>query len=224
MKNIMSVVALAIAFSFSTFAAVPFTVEAGRTHTATGQFGCTVSGATVATPSVITCAAVHGLADGDAVQITGIVGTTTDNVKGYAKVTGQSTTTFALYSDVNLSTGVTGTGAYSSGGVVTMAYPVATLTGDFTLHFRLNSLTAAKHITYVIQESQDGFVSDIRALKVLDFLGGTAGNNSNPDTDFTFRAYQMPSNRFGTANTTIRLNVQNVDGSTTAVSSFYVEY
>lgn len=69
-------------------------VESARVHTATqvalngGTNGCAVSGATVATPSVITCTAAHNLQDGDPIQVTGIVGTTTDNVTAFAKVTG----------------------------------------------------------------------------------------------------------------------------------------
>ena len=80
-----------------------------------------ISGATKANPVVVTTAAVHGLSDNDKVSISGVVGMTEINANVYyAKVTGYSTTTFALYSDSSLSTSVNGTGytTYVSGGDV----------------------------------------------------------------------------------------------------------
>ena len=82
----------------------------------------TISGATAANPVVITSTA-HGLADSDLVSISGVVGMTQINAQTYyAKVTGYSTTTFALYSNSALSSTVDGSGytAYSSGGYVDM--------------------------------------------------------------------------------------------------------
>ena len=79
-----------------------------------------VSGATAADPVVIT-SATHGLVDSDLVVISDVVGMTELNGNSYyAKVTGYSTTTFALYSDSSLSTKVDGSGytAYTSGGVL----------------------------------------------------------------------------------------------------------
>ena len=79
-----------------------------------------VSGATAADPVVIT-SATHGLVDSDLVVISDVVGMTELNGNSYyAKVTGYSTTTFALYSDSSLSTTVDGSGytAYTSGGVL----------------------------------------------------------------------------------------------------------
>lgn len=86
------------------------------------DYKATISGATAANPVVIT-STVHGLADGDLVSISGVVGMTQLNVNTYyAKVTGYSTTTFALYSNSDLSTTVDGSAytAYSSGGYVDM--------------------------------------------------------------------------------------------------------
>jgi hypothetical protein len=77
----------------------------------------TVTGATNATPIVVTTG-THGLSDGDVVTISSVVGNTAANGTFYVKVTGFSTTTFALYSDNTLTTGVAGNGAYTSGGTV----------------------------------------------------------------------------------------------------------
>jgi len=81
-----------------------------------------ISGATAADPVVIT-SGVHGLSDSDLVSISGVVGMTEINAQTYyAKVTGYSTTTFALYSNSALSATVDGSGytAYSSGGKIDM--------------------------------------------------------------------------------------------------------
>lgn len=77
-----------------------------------------VSGATNATPIVLTTTTAHGLEDGMAVRPFNVGGNTAANVLGYAMVTGYSTTTFALYSDSDLTLPVAGNGAYTSGGHV----------------------------------------------------------------------------------------------------------
>lgn len=95
-----------------------------QSHNLTGgqlQFDCpTLYGTLVATaatnadPIVVTSSAAHGLSDGDRVDIrNGLVNT---NVNGdhYAKVTGYGTTTFALYSDEDLTTSIAGNGVYTA--------------------------------------------------------------------------------------------------------------
>lgn len=78
----------------------------------------TVTNATNATPIVVTSSAAHGLADGDRVDIIDVGGNTAANGQWYAKVTGYSTTTFALYSDSTLATAVAGSGGYTTGGLI----------------------------------------------------------------------------------------------------------
>lgn len=70
--------------------------------------------ATNATPIVVTSSAVHGLADGDRVDIRNGLVMTNINGDHYAKVTGYSTTTFALYSDEDLTTAIAGNGVYTA--------------------------------------------------------------------------------------------------------------
>lgn len=76
-----------------------------------------VTGATNATPVVLTTG-THDLADGDPVTVASVGGNTNANGNYFAKVTGYSSTTFALYSDITLATAVAGNGAYTSGGTV----------------------------------------------------------------------------------------------------------
>lgn len=92
-----------------------------------------VTDATNATPIVVTSNAVHGLEDGDAVIIVDVAGNTAANGEYFAKVTGYSTTTFALYEETGLTTAVAGSGAYTSGGSLICADSPAV-----RLHIRRN--------------------------------------------------------------------------------------
>ncbi len=87
-----------------------------------------ITNATNATPIVITTSTAHGLTDSQQVVIQNVLGNTNANGFYYAKVTGYSTTTFALYSDAALTTAVAGSGAYTSGGVLgTATRPIVAL-------------------------------------------------------------------------------------------------
>ncbi|HWF08394.1 MAG TPA: LamG-like jellyroll fold domain-containing protein, partial [Bryobacteraceae bacterium] len=87
----------------------------------------TVTGASAATPAVITTSAGGGLSNGQAVLIAGVLGNTAVNGTYYAKTTGFGATQFALYKDPNLTTPVTGAGVFSGGGTVKPAYRGQTL-------------------------------------------------------------------------------------------------
>jgi hypothetical protein len=81
-----------------------------------------VTGATNATPVVITTATSGSLSNGQAVLIAGVPGNTAANGNYYAKTTGYSANQFALYRDAALTMPVAGTGAYGGGGTVKPAY------------------------------------------------------------------------------------------------------
>lgn len=78
-----------------------------------------VSGATNASPIVITTSTAHSQYDGAPVTVASVGGNTAANGSYFAKVTGYSSTTFALYSDYGLTTPVVGNAVYTSGGTVT---------------------------------------------------------------------------------------------------------
>ena len=80
-----------------------------------------VTGGTQATPTVITGVA-HGLADGDPITITGVGGDTNANCSGYAKLTGYTADTFALYADKALATPIVGNAGWSSGGNIARCF------------------------------------------------------------------------------------------------------
>ena len=84
----------------------------------------TITGGTLANPVVITTSAAHGLADGQMVNFSSMVGMT--NLEGlnyYAKVTGYGSTTYALYQEAALTNTVDGTGfaGAATGGTATPA-------------------------------------------------------------------------------------------------------
>jgi hypothetical protein len=198
-------------------------IEQVRAHAAAGSFGCTVSSVSTANPGVVTCSAAHGLIDGDQIQITGVGGATQANVTGYAKVTGQSSTTFALYSDAALSTGVNVTGTYTSGGKVSKAQDISGLAGDFTFRIGITGLTAGKNAAVCVQDSADGFVSDIVTLWCVGAQGGSGGGSVNAPIWYTKRAYGVPSARLGVSNARLRLFVQSLDSGATVTTSLVIE-
>ena len=82
----------------------------------------TVTGATDATPVVITTATSLSLSNGQRVLIAVVLGNTAANGTFYVKTTGYPATQFALYRDAALTMPVAGTGGYSGGGRVKPAY------------------------------------------------------------------------------------------------------
>jgi hypothetical protein len=78
-------------------------------------------------------------------------------------------------------------------------------------------MTSLKHALISIQESQDGFVSDIRTLQVIGLVAPNAG------ADYLWKARSTGFNRFGTSNTRIRAYIQALDSSTTVNWSFWLQ-
>ena len=91
-------------------------------QSASGSLTASISGATQASPVVITTSADHGFTNGASVTITDVVGMTELNGNDYY-VDVQTSTTFRLYSDAGLTTPVDGSAftAYTSGGDATQA-------------------------------------------------------------------------------------------------------
>jgi hypothetical protein len=220
--------ALVMVLASASFGAAPVGVEVSRTHAAVGAFGCTVNAASNATPIVVGCTAAHGLVDGDQVQITGVTTNTAANTTGYAKITSVgSTTTFGLYSDAALTTGVAGNASYGSGGYVTKAQDISALTGNYVVRLRVETLTAAKNVVLCIQDSADGFVSDIVTLACANVAGPVV---ATVPVAYTWAQYQLPSFRLGNGtagagvtNARVRLYVTQIDGSGSVKASLFLE-
>jgi hypothetical protein len=199
-------------------------LETSRTHTVVGSFGQiggAITGATNATPIVVTTTSAHGLIDGDPIQITGVGGNTNANVQGFAKRTSYTGSTFGLYSDQALTQAVAGNSGYTSGGAVSQALRIDGISGDFTLRLRVESLTAAKRVQIGIQDSVDGFVNDIVTRGTIDLQGAIL--TSAMRDGLSLRKYDIPGMRFGTASAIIRLYILQIDSATTAVTTCWFE-
>jgi hypothetical protein len=204
MNRFIVVMALAFGLAHTSLASnSPIFVETNRTHTAVGAFGCTITGATVATPSVLTCSAPHNLATGDQVQITGIVGTTTDNVTAYALVL--SPTTFSIWSDAaTTASPIAGVGSYASGGQATEAVDISQWVNDFTIYISIG--TSNGRSMACLQDSVDG----------VNFLTLVCADISTPvyagtTVDYSWRGYQIPSARVGVLNARMRVSIISQD-------------
>lgn len=125
---------------------------AGGTGTAAKAESGSLSGATNASPIVVTTTADHGLPTGAYVKIASVAGNTAAN--GNFFITNVSATTFSL-------DGSTGNGAYTSGGTwQTLGLWKITLTGSI-----LSSLEAGQTYTVILTWQ----VSGVAREKVLTF-------------------------------------------------------
>ncbi len=107
-------------------------VTSAKLSDSTGTYGIkrndlsasTITGGTLANPVVITTSAAHGLSDGQMVNFLSMVGMTDlEGLNYYAKVTGQSATSYALYQETGLTNTVDGTAfaGAATGGTATPA-------------------------------------------------------------------------------------------------------
>ena len=135
----------------------------------------TITGATNATPIVVTATA-HGLYTGDWISISGITGNT--NANGFFKVTRLTADTFSLQ---NYSTGadIAGNGAYGGTPVAVtgIVYAPRVFVGDGTA--AQPSVTfGAQSTTGIYRETSGnyaGMTFVVTGTNVFDFVGGTAG-------------------------------------------------
>lgn len=111
---------------------------------------------------------------------------------------------------------VTATGAVTP----TAGLDISGITGDFTVQIMVKSLTAAKKILIQLEDSVNAFTAAIG--KALINPVGAVG--AAYDQKYTFRKYQIPSLRAGTASAVARLNVTAIDSATTAVINSIIEY
>ena len=207
----------------------PTIINKTRSYTAIGQVygGGAVTGATNATPIVVTTTTASGLVAGDSVQITGVVTNTAAN--GVFFVNPLTTTTFQLFSNAALTTGVAGNGVYASGGALSLATSIAGVSGDWGLRLRVDALAAGTNCVIAFQDSVDGFVSDIRTIATAGFTGANyqfstvSPNFTSTDTSRAWRKYDLAAARFGVANAAIRVYVQEYDSGANLVLTAWYE-
>lgn len=200
-----------------TAANAPIVIENNRSHSAVGAFGCTVSGATNATPIVIACAAAHNLIAGDQVQVTGVGGNTNANTLAYVNPT--DSTHFQMFSDAALSTGIAGNASYTSGGKVSQAWDISGWSGDWTAYITISGASAGRS-NVCLQDSVDGFVNDIQTLMCVNQATPVFSGTTKT---YSWRAYRFPSFRMGVLNARARLTVQSQDSGATVTIGAYLK-
>ena len=174
----------------------------GRNHLAVvDPSNSYVMGATNASPIVITAGSAHGLHDGQKVLVTGVTGNTSANGTFYAKVTGYSSTTFALYSNVALTTPVAGNAAYKAGG---------TFSGSID---RLSP--AVKIMNEVLLVSGLSCDASFSSCTKTPLLSVHAVSNTSPAVVTTTAAHGLVDGQ--------AVFVNNVAGTTSANGSFYAK-
>ena len=166
----------------------------------------TVSGATNASPIVITTSAAHNLVTGNTVQIYGALGNTAANGKFVVTVTGP--TTFSL-------NGSTGNGAYTSGGTVAQWQTFLSVEKSFLPNrYRGTAVPVyATASTFTV-----AFIEDRDSTNAIDIL-----KNSSTTLDFTTLALNgiaQSSNLTGTI--AYSNGSPTVTGTGTAFSTEYV--
>lgn len=146
------------------------------------SFSTVITGATNATPIVITSAS-HGLRSGDQVYIIGVGGNTAanntvTNPNWYIKKLTDNT--FELYSESTLTTGVAGNGAYTSGGTVVGAL-IGTVDGNFTRQRQVDIYNEARMLMLTenlilngVESTKQLIHGAITADTNLAFSGGNA--------------------------------------------------
>ena len=143
----------------------------------------TVTGATNATPIVVTTSASHLLADGNCVYITGVL--VNGNANGTFYVTVLSATTFSLQSDQARATNVAGSGVYGGGGTVKTLF-----NRNFYYHaFTPNDILTAAKGTQTAFDNRTDTVNK----RIIDGSGVGGPLPLRPGRDISTMPVVMPS-------------------------------
>lgn len=156
--------------NFSSFSPI------GPEFTASSGLG-TVSGATNASPIVLTVSNAGALSAGQVVKVTGVLGNT--NANGIYAASPLTSSTIALYLDPTLSVATEGNGTYASGGVLTTG--VGTI-----IYTNLAVSTESKVTRRQILRNKDGDTSVFYIdIDTTDLTSPTLESNTNSDSLLT---------------------------------------
>lgn len=162
---------------------------------ATTTYTRTVSGATNATPIVVTTTVAHALKAGDTAVISGVLGNTAAN--GTFRVVGVTSTTFEL-TDLNTGNDIAGNGAYTSGGTVSV-----TLETNESAIVYGKKITGATNATPVVVTCANHGFANGAVVKISGIEGNNAANGE-------FKVASATTNTFAL---TDKLTSANVAGS-----------
>lgn len=108
---------------------------------------------------------------------------------------------------------VTATGAVTA----TTGLDISGVTGDCTVHLRVQGLSSASgtpKATIQIEDSVNGFTA-VQPVCVKE-VQGTIDTKS--EMHFSWRKYELPNARFGTASAVLRANVMVLGGTTPSLT------
>jgi hypothetical protein len=115
---------------------------------------------------------------------------------------------------------VTATGAVTP----TTGLDISGITGDYTLHVRVQKMTVASGTPSAkisIEDSVNGFTASVPCA-VIDVRGPI---DQIAEQHFSFRKYQLPNLRAGTASAVARANVVSLTGTTPSLQlDSWIEY
>jgi hypothetical protein len=115
---------------------------------------------------------------------------------------------------------VTATGAVTP----TTGLDISGITGDCTVHLRVQGLSAASgtpKARITLEDSVNAFTAVITSAEV-DVQGTVV---TQAEQHYVWKKYQLPSTRFGTTSAVLRVNVLGLGGTTPSLTlDAWVEY
>jgi hypothetical protein len=115
---------------------------------------------------------------------------------------------------------VTATGAVTT----TTGLDISGITGDYTVHLRIQALSAASgtpSVAISLEDTVNAFTASVP--QVVQEYTGTIDSKS--ELHFSWRKYQLPSLRAGTASAKLRANVVALGGTTPSLTlDSWIEY
>ena len=116
---------------------------------------------------------------------------------------------------LELQSRVSKTAAFTGSGV-----DVSGITGDWTLKFQCESLTAAKQARWVFEDTVNDYTASL-AGPTINFKGEI---EASYDKVKSFKKQDFPGLRLGTASAQLRLTLSNMDSASTAIYRAWIEY
>jgi hypothetical protein len=116
----------------------------------------------------------------------------------------------------------TGVQSFTATGALTptAGLDISGITGDYTVHVQLESLTAGKKCLIQLEDSVNAFTASV-PIETWNPIGSVAKSS---DQKRSWRKYQIPSLRAGTASAVLRVNVTQIDSATTGKVHAWIEY
>jgi hypothetical protein len=116
---------------------------------------------------------------------------------------------------------VTKTSTFDGAGLDISGYKTGSIPTQPIITFRVDALTAAKVATFAIEDSADGFSSDIVTLATRSMIGPVP--DARFPRTFDIHVWEIPGARWGVASATLRLSLTHLDGSASVSYEGFVQ-